>query len=140
MTNLLEKSLITGFGIFTLTIFFIIITPFFQNIEEYEDSKSREDTLNENLIFINEIDIAIKSIIKNFNEDYTKFIKYPREINVSFNENYVKFDFILDNTQKFKLLYYDIIFTYKFYYNFPSGTYLLNVSYRASLVNVEFKS
>ncbi len=140
MTNLLEKSLITGFGIFTLTIFFIIIIPFFQNIEEYEDNKSSEDTLEENLIFIGEIDNAIKSIMKKSDEDYTKYIKYPRELNLTTNENYVKFDFILDNKHEFKFLYYDIIFIYKFYSNVLPGTYLLNVSYRASLVNVEFKS
>ena len=33
MTNLLEKSLITGFGIFVLIIFITLIAPFYNEVE-----------------------------------------------------------------------------------------------------------
>lgn len=39
MTNLLEKSLITGFGIFTLMIFFILVSPFFAEIADFRENE-----------------------------------------------------------------------------------------------------
>ena len=41
MTNLIEKSLITGFGILVLIIFMILIAPFFNQIEEFKEDDSQ---------------------------------------------------------------------------------------------------
>ena len=41
MTNLLEKSLITGFGILVLILFIILVAPFFNQIEEFKEDDSR---------------------------------------------------------------------------------------------------
>ena len=38
MTNILEKSLLIGFGIFTLLMFFILVMPFIEKITEYKDN------------------------------------------------------------------------------------------------------
>ena len=57
MTNLLEKSLITGFGIFALILFLILIAPFFQEIEEYKENE--KDALDEYTNFVNKVNSAI---------------------------------------------------------------------------------
>jgi len=42
VTNLLEKALIISFGIFTLMIFFILIMPFFEKINEIKENDHNE--------------------------------------------------------------------------------------------------
>ena len=38
MTNLLEKALITGFGIFILTIFISMINPFIVQVSDFNEN------------------------------------------------------------------------------------------------------
>ncbi len=78
MTNLLEKSLLIGFGILVLTIFSSIITPFLAKIVEFNENEKND--LESYMIFINEIDLAIIYVIQNPNELYLKKIEYPSTI------------------------------------------------------------
>lgn len=97
MTNILEKSLLIGFGIFTLLMFFILVMPFIEKITEYKDNdeENLEDYDNSyNLLryninydiewlqreyFIkNEVATCIKSIseeIKSYNFNELPYIK-----------------------------------------------------------------
>ena len=42
MSNLLEKSLLIGFGIFTLIIFASVVIPFINQIIEYNEERREE--------------------------------------------------------------------------------------------------
>lgn len=130
MTHLLEKTLLTGFGIFTLILFFSLIAPFFRQIEEYKNN-GRKD-LENYITFINEIDNAIVYVIKNKDRCYLKNVEYPENMNVSFDESYVKFDYLLENKIQQRILHYNATFLEQSYQNLPPQTYLLNVSYSFS--------
>ncbi|MFX1257793.1 MAG: hypothetical protein ACFFAN_08040 [Promethearchaeota archaeon] len=43
MTNLLEKALLTGFGIFTLILFFTILIPFVEKIVDFKENEEDDD-------------------------------------------------------------------------------------------------
>ena len=51
MTNLLEKALITGFGIFILTIFISIINPFIIIVSNFNETISVDIDECENFFF-----------------------------------------------------------------------------------------
>ena len=139
MTSLIEKSLLTGFGIFVLILFFIMISPFFERIEEYEKNEDNYDDLEVFEIFINEINTAIKNFIENPDKDVLEEIEYPKNINISFIDNFVKFDFVKDNKIQSKILSYNDRFVQKYYFNVAPNIYQLNITRKASLINVDFK-
>ncbi|TFG14544.1 MAG: hypothetical protein EU535_03215 [Promethearchaeota archaeon] len=139
MTSLIEKSLLTGFGIFVLILFFIMISPFFERIEEYEKDEDNYDDLDVLEIFINKINIAIKNFIENPDKEVLEEIEYPKNINITFIDNYVKFDFVIDNKIQSKILSYNDRFVQKYYLNVTPNTYQLNITRKASLINVDFK-
>jgi hypothetical protein len=101
MTNLLEKSLILGFGIFSLILFFIFITPFLQEVREYK--KNEDEDIDNYAEFINQINKAIREIMENPEKEVIKNIFYPKTMNITLDENYIRFDFLLDG-KEFKLL------------------------------------
>lgn len=87
MTNLLEKSLIIGFGIFTLIIFLTIVTPFFVEISEFEGNNDEETTTNQNNTII--IDQKINLLVKFLENKKIIRIK-PLKIDLlTYNENYI---------------------------------------------------
>jgi len=135
VTNLIEKTLLIGFGVFLLIGFLILISPFFEKIEMI--GEENEDT-NIYLDFIKEIDYAILKVIQNPKQDYLKNIKYPPNLNITFNNNFVRFDFFLKGEMYHKIIEYEQTFYTKFYYNFPPNEYLLNVSFQNSLIQVNF--
>lgn len=137
MTSLLEKSLITGFGIFALILFLILISPFIQKIEEYKKNEEEEE-LDEYTNFINKINSAIKYSINHPGAEFIENIEYPENMNISFKDNYVKFDFLLENKIYSKIINYEAQFVQKYYYNMPSKTYQLNITHHSSLINVYF--
>ncbi len=139
MTNLIEKSLITGFGIFILILFIIMVTPFFQELENYNENDSNDDDLEDFKEFINKIDGAIKYFIGHPGSEVFEEIEYPRNINLTFINNYVKFDFIIDNKIQNKILSYNEQFLQKYYYDMTPKTYKLNITRNISLISVDFK-
>ena len=134
MTNLLEKSLLLGFGIFTLTIFFSLVIPFLDRVSEF--NKTKKTDLESYMIFINQIDQAVQFVIQNPEEDYLREINYPCKFNITFNEYYIICVFIIKNETYNQILIYNTSFYKKFFYNIPSKLYLLNVSYASSLIIV----
>ncbi|TFG08751.1 MAG: hypothetical protein EU539_01500 [Promethearchaeota archaeon] len=135
MTNLLEKSLIIGFGIFTLIIFLSVISPFIKEIKEYEEDKEdREDQNNEIIDFINKINLEINKLIDGEKKYVSEEIYYPDRLNLTFNSNYAKFEFIFDNDLDKKILYYNCEFVEK-YFSLPPNIYIVNISCQYGMIN-----
>lgn len=138
MTNLLEKSLITGFGIFVLILFIILIAPFFQEIEEYKQNE--KDELDEYTKFINKVNSAITYFINNHETEYIENIEYPENINVTFTGYYAIFDFLIDGKVYSKTLKYDDQFIHKSYCDILPKTYELTITLNSSLLSIDFNN
>ena len=103
MTNLLEKALLIGFGIFILTLFFILIAPFFGEITDFKDNDKRDlDDDNNNSIIIKFYEN--NENIEKDEEIYFLNVEYLRDLEFFFKNNYAKF-----------------------YYNLKEKTYNLNL-------------
>ncbi len=138
MTNLIEKSLLLGFGIFTLTIFSSIVIPFLGTLAEFNQN-GRND-LESYMYFINEIDQGIIYVIQNPDKDYLKKVDYPTNLNTSFYDSIAKFEFIIEEQLCAKIKEYNVGFINQVYQQIISETYLLNISRRLSLINVKFNN
>jgi len=136
MTNLLEKALLTGFGIFVLTIFLSMINPFIIQISEFNGTIENDIIAYEN--FFNEVDIAVKFIIENPDAIYLREIDYPKNLNVTFNDFYVKYDFLIENKLNYKIYEYNKPFINIFYRNLSTTTFILNVSCFQNFIAVYF--
>jgi len=138
MTNLIEKSLLLGFGIFTITIFSSIIIPFLGIITDFNQN-GRND-LESYMFFINEIDQGINYVGQNQDEVYLKEIDYPSNLNTSFYENIAKYEFFIDGQHCVKIkVYNEVFFNSHFHQSYP-GTYLLNISRYQSLIKVNISN
>ncbi|MDX1798279.1 MAG: hypothetical protein R3255_06490 [Candidatus Lokiarchaeia archaeon] len=138
MTNLIEKSLLLGFGIFTLTIFSSIVVPFLGTIAEFNQN-GRND-LESYLYFINEIDQGINYVIENPNKVYLKNVNYPINLNTSFYTTIAKFEFFIEDQLCIKIKEYNESFINQNFQQIIPETYLLNISYRFTLINVNFNN
>ncbi|MBA7525924.1 hypothetical protein ES705_18083 [subsurface metagenome] len=136
MTNLLEKALLTGFGILVLTIFLSMINPFIVQISEFNGTIENDILAYEN--FFNEVDIAVKFIIENPDAIYLREIDYPKNLNVTFNDFYVKYDFLIENKLNYKIYEYNKPFINIFYRNLSTTTFILNVSCFQNFIAVYF--
>ena len=136
MTNLVEKSLIMGFGVFVLIIFLAIIFPFFNEIEEIKSEKEEEvdDSYTD---FIKEIDIAINYVIKNTERTVSDFIKYPKNFNFTILNYSISFYYLIDGEIKQNQKYYDISLSYRNFKDMPSKIFLLNVKYEEGKILVD---
>ena len=136
MTNLLEKALLTGFGIFVLTIFLSMINPFIIQISEFNGTIKNDIIAYEN--FFNEVDIAVKFIIENPDAIYLRELDYPKNLNVTFDDFYVKYDFLIENKLNYKIYEYNKPFINIFYRNLSTTTFILNVSCFQNFIAVYF--
>lgn len=134
MTNLIEKSLLVGFGIFTLTIFASIIIPFLGKITDFNQN-GRND-LESYMIFINEIDQGINYITQNQEEVYLKIINYPSNLNTTFYANIAKYEFYIEKQLCVKIEEYREFFINSYYHQIPPGAFLLSISCHLSLIKV----
>ncbi|MFW9818815.1 MAG: hypothetical protein ACFFE5_04330 [Candidatus Thorarchaeota archaeon] len=134
MTNLIEKSLLLGFGIFTLTIFSSIILPFLGRLAEFNQNGRNE--LESYMYFINELDQGINYVIKNPDKVYLKNIDYPNNLNTSFYANIAKFEFFIEDQHCVEIKEYTESFINQDYQKLIPEIYLLNISSRVSLINV----
>ena len=136
MTTLMEKSLLTGFGIFILITFFSLISPFLGIFIDY--NQNQKEDLENYLIFFNEVDKAIDYVILNPKESYIKSVNYPINLNITFIDNYVKYHYFFDNQNQIRIIEYSSFFVYHFFFDINSRTYLLNVSSRFLLIDISF--
>ena len=135
MTNLIEKSLIIGFGILLLLIFFPLVNPFLSLLSEFNDDYNNEMTHLEE--FITQIDKGINMVIDNSELNYIQQVEYPPNLNVTFNNQYAKFDFLIKGQMQYKILFYNHSFIYRFFHEICPQIYLLNVSWKLNLINVQ---
>ena len=136
MTNLLEKALITGFGIFVLIVFLSLAIPFFDQLNQYDNDQRNKVEIY--LGFINEVDSAITKVNNNSLDDVIIAINYPDGLNLTLTYKYAKFYYLIDNLIHSIIYEYDYYFNYSNYQNMYPSSYLLKVSMNPSLINVIF--
>jgi hypothetical protein len=136
MTNLLEKTLLLGFGIFLLMVFSAILIPFLDEFNKYNEKEMNE--LDVYRDFLNEIDDAVLYIIQNPEESYLQEIKYPNNLNLTFFNTYIISEFIIGTNTYSKTLSYNTSFYNCYFYNLPPQIYLMNVSNPFSNIVVSF--
>jgi len=137
MTNLIEKTLIIGFGIFTLIIFLSIITPFIQKIENIRKAEV-EAEVDDYLLFIEKVDNSIKNFILNPVQILTDNVQIPENINISINQDYIRYDYLENDENKEVIMDYPVQFQIKSFIGFKSGRYLLTIESKESylLINI----
>jgi hypothetical protein len=138
MTNLLEKALLTGFGVFILIIFISLINPFIISISEFNSSIKNDVEKYNN--FFNEVDTAILFVIANPEVNYLNIIEYPGNLNISLTEGYVKYNFLIENEVQYKIYEYVKPFISCTYINLSSSRYILNISCNSNYINVQFNN
>jgi len=136
MTNLLEKALLTGFGMFILIVFISLINPFIIAISDFNNT-IKSDVEKYNNLF-NEVDTAILFVIENPDVIYLNEIEYPRNLNVTFTNDYVKYDFLIDNEIQYKIYEYVKPFISCAYVNLSVSRYILNISCNYNYLSVQF--
>jgi len=136
VSNLLEKGLLTGFGIFLLISFLSLITPFLGILSDF--NKNQNDDLYDYIKFINEFDSALKQVINNPESEYLEEIDYPLNFNITLEDHYAKFYFLLENIIQVRILEFAEFFHPALFYDMPAKTYLLSISMDLNLINVSF--
>ena len=136
MTNLLEKALITGFGIFILTIFISMINPFIMQVSEFNNTIKDDIEIYENFFF--DVDTGIKFVIENPNATYIKNIEYPRNLNVILTGFYCKYEYVIGNKSNYKIIEYIKPFINHSYVNLSANNYILSISIVYNLIEVQF--
>jgi len=135
MTNLVEKSLLLGFSIFLLAIFSSILIPF---LNEFNNFNTSDDPELENYYeLFNEIDVAICFIIDNPDKSYQNNVNYPKDLNITFFEYFILFEFKFRTEEVTHVLMYNVSFVI-YFHNLPPQMYLLNVSSISSKILVNF--
>ncbi len=136
MTNLLEKALLTGFGLFILIIFISLINPFIISISEFNSAIKNDIERYDN--FFNEVDNAILFVIENPDVIFLNVIEYPGNLNISLTEGYVKYNFLIENEVQCKIYEYAKHFINNAYINLSTSRYILNISCNNNYINVQF--
>ncbi len=132
MTNILEKSLLIGFGLFILIIFLSFSAPFINAIITF-NTREKSD-LNSYLSFIDDIDKGINHVIEYQDRQFIQTIEYPQGLNITFIEKMAKFNFFLANQYCQKIIEYNEYFIAKQFYNIPPQYYVLNITMELSKI------
>jgi hypothetical protein len=136
MSNLVEKSLIIGFGVFSLIIFLSVITPFLNvSLKNYIDDKKTLQNYND---FIERVDKGIYYVIANPKNEYRELIDFPASMNISISENEISYYFKLDNDIISKHKSYSKNFFDVEYNDYPSQEYSLQIFFELELLKVLF--
>ena len=135
MTNLVEKLLITGFGIFILVSFLLIISPFTDIIYDYDDYQEDLDNI---LMNINDIDQSIEYISIYHNESFFEEIEIYHNLNISVEEFNIEYSFIINQNQKSIKSNHIIKLKIKDFELISKKKYLLNLSYDLFSIDINF--
>jgi len=134
MTNLLEKALITGFGIFILINFLILVLPFIDQLVDYREYN--EDSIENYINFIDTVDNAINNILNDPSQIYTNQIEYPRRLNTTFQDQYAKFYFFIEDKLFYRIFEYNKSFYERYYENLPNAIYILRIFISSGKINL----
>ena len=135
MTNLLEKSLLTGFGVFLLIIFISLVLPLMKSLDDYNIRYS--NNLDEITAIINDIDNAIIYIIDHPEENYIKQVYYPKDLNITIEGKYIKYFFRLEGLIYTKILYYEEQLLNTNLNEITPGLYKIVVNYQFNSINIQ---
>ena len=133
---MVEKSMLIGFGLFTLIVFLSIIQPFFGELLKFYDEDKRYLENIEN--FIEEIDWAIIYTISNPEEVYEKELYFPRDLNITISGNEVEYNYLINSNMYSNSKMYGSIFHTVLYHNTPSIQYVLQVFFESNYVRILF--
>jgi len=138
MTNLLEKSLITGFGIFVLIIFITLIAPFYNEVEEFNEED--KDDIDNYMDFVGQLDNAILSVKENPGFIYKDNIQCYENLDVIIEGKQVKIYFELDNEPYYKIFEYEVYLCNYTYDTLASEVYSLEILFinNNSFIDVVF--
>jgi hypothetical protein len=134
MTNLLEKSLLTGFGVFILIMFLSFVNPFI--IQLFDVNQYYNDEVRPYLKLIDEIDEGINFVLINENNFYLYTIYYPDNLNISLYEHNIKYEFLISSNIVNRNYNYKEIFYHFNYILLPPKEYILNISYQQNFIKV----
>lgn len=129
MTNLIEKILIIGFGIFLLISFLTIINPFIDLFARYDFYQEKYEKTIDN---INLIDSSIRYSI-NQNRSYCQEISIYQDLNISIEKIQIKYEFFINKKDNL-VLTYDRMMIDEFYSLHSKSNYLLNVTFLTSIL------
>ena len=138
MTNLLEKSLITGFGILVLIIFIILTAPFFNQIEEFKEDDEKD--IDNYMDFVERLDNAILSVFENPDITYKDNIQCYETLDLIIEGNQIKIYFKLEDDQYYKIIEYKSYFCNYTYDALASEVYSLEILFinNYSFIDVVF--
>jgi len=134
MSNLIEKSLIVGFGVFSLIILLSVINPFLNLfLQNYQDGNVTLENFN---TLIDKIDSGVYYIMANPKSEHHNTIEFPAYMNISISRNEIRYDCkINDNIiTKFKL--YSINFFDIIYEEYPPQNYNLLIQFELELLKI----
>jgi len=129
VTNLIEKILIIGFGIFLLISFLTIINPFIDLFARYDFYQEKYEKTIDN---INLIDSSIRYSI-NQNRSYCQEISIYQDLNISIEKIQIKYEFFINKKDNL-VLTYDRMMIDEFYSLHSKSNYLLNVTFLTSIL------
>lgn len=134
MSNLVEKSLIVGFGVFSLIIFLSVITPLLNtSLKNYNDDKKVIENYYD---LIDRVDVGIYYVIANPRNEFHELIDFPPFLNISIFKNEISYDFRIDTSIFSKHRLYSINFFSVEYKEYPSQEYILQVHFELELLKV----
>ena len=136
MSNLLEKALLTGFGIFLLTAFLSLLTPFLGIIADF--NRNQKDDLYNYSKFIDEFNYAVQQVITNPEVIFFKEIEYPVNLNITLENAYAKFYFLLGGDIQVNIIEFEVIFHPRLFQDVPPNTYYLSITTDLNYINVSF--
>ena len=137
MTNLLEKALITGFGIFALTMFIVLIAPMLDHLDKFELENSGD--LRDVSVLIDEIDDGIEQVSTNPEEMYGSSIYYPPNLKIIIEGNHVRYDFKIDGKEHSEIRYYELELSSRTYEYLKPTSYILKIFSHKGLICLEFE-
>ena len=136
MSNLVEKSLIIGFGIFSLIIFLSVISPLLNvSFKNYLDDKKAIENYDD---FIDKVDAGICYVIANPRNESRELINFPPFLNISIFKNEISYYFKIDTNIVSKHKLYPINFFNAEYKNYPSQEYSLQIYFELEFLKVIF--
>lgn len=134
MSNLLEKSLLTGFGIFVLILFFTYINPFIMQF--FEVNNIYTDEIRPYLMLIDKVDEGVYFVLNDKDQSYLETINYPDNLNITLNQHFIKYEFLINSDLNYRIYEYEGIFSPYNYILLSPKEYFLNISLKQDLIDV----
>jgi len=136
MTNLIERLLLIGLGIFLLTFFISFAFPLINELDSYETSVGNE--LRECDDFISQIDAAIFLVIESPEDSVYEFITFPDNLNLSIYQTYITFEYYIEKVLIKNPKQYGVNFISRKFHDMYFSTYYLSVNWINVSISINF--